>query len=187
MFPYSDPVGSGLLAANNALDGYRLLVHDFDHGVGQLPNSAYVDRDAFLEIPAGAQTNVDTVDWLAFPLTATAPNDQIDMDRLRWQDEYVEWRVEKDGAGRPIRITFIMEFPEYYQALAQVSVNALVRGIQEVIPGTNPTMEELFGPGFNPITASDKARARRFHDHLTQNPWNNSEKGIFCLKQHLIP
>src|SRR5215831_20006636 len=49
MFPYSDPVGTGLLLASNALEAYRLAVRDQDHRFGQLPNSAYVDRDAFLE------------------------------------------------------------------------------------------------------------------------------------------
>ena len=40
MFPYSDPVGTGLLLASNALEAYRLAVRDQDHRFGQLPNSA---------------------------------------------------------------------------------------------------------------------------------------------------
>src|SRR6266852_6172906 len=146
MFPYSDPVGTGVLAASNALKAYRLAVRDQDHRFGQLSTSAYVDRDAFLELATGAQSHVDTVDWLAFPLTAAATDAQIDADRLRWQDEYVEWRVET-AAGSVARITFTMEFPEYYEALAQVSTEALVRGIQEAIPGVTPTAAELFGSG----------------------------------------
>jgi hypothetical protein len=182
MFPYSDPVGTGLLGSSGALEPYRLLVRDQDHAFGKLANSAYVDRDAFLELAAGAQSQVDTIDWLAFPLTAAVTDQQIDANRVGKQDEYVEWRVEKDATG-VTRITFSVEFPEYYQALAEVSQNALVRGIQEAIPGANPTAAELFGADFNPATASGKARAAQFRSRLTQNPWNNGQKGILCLAQ----
>ena len=81
MFPYSDPVGTGVLGASHALETYRLAVRGHDHRSGQLSNSAYVDRDA---------------------------------------------------------------------------------GIQDTIPGADPTTAELFGPGFNAATASGQTRAARF-------------------------
>ena len=65
--------------------------------------------------------------------------------------------------------------------LAEVSEQALLSGIQEIIPGAQPTTEELFGPGFAPAQASPDARGSQFRRHRTMNPWNNGEKGILCL------
>ena len=183
MFNYSDPVGTGLLAQENALNRYRTLVHEIDRNFGLTDKSAYVERDAFLELPPSATPNVDTVSWLAFPRTATVSNEEIDADRFSFQDEYVEWRVVRSAAGDVSSVTFTTELPEYYVALAQVSMAALVRGIRETIPGANPTREELFGPGFNPSAVTPRTRGQRFRNNARNNPWNNGTKGILFLNQ----
>jgi hypothetical protein len=38
--------------------------------------------------------------------------------RFRPQDEYLEWRVDRDGEGNIVRVTFTCEPPEYWEAMA---------------------------------------------------------------------
>jgi len=183
MFPYIDPTGSDFLESQNALDTYRATIHSFYRQFALEPDSAFTLLDAFNELTSATQPNKNTVPWFAFPKTAVGTFDDIDANRFQLQDEYVEWRAEKADTGEVTRITFTTEFPEFYEALAEVSVDALIAGIQQVISGADPTAEELFGPNFNPKTATPEGRARRFRRHLRDNSWNNGEKGILCLSQ----
>ena len=192
MFDHSDPVGKGILAANSAsgisaLDIYRELVDGHSSRASGETDTKFVD---LAKIPSSA--GVATIEWPAFPLTAAATPEQIDNQRWDFQDEYVEWRVVKDGS-KIKQIVFTTELPEYYEALAEVSEAALVAGIQDAIPGATPTTEELFGPSFDPSTATAAQRAERFKINALvsfggasakpPNPWNNGTKGIFCLMQ----
>ena len=183
MFEYTDPVETGLLQNLGALTNYRVLVHDIDMKFGLQQKSAYVERDAFLELSGNESSNIDTVSWLAFPRTATVSNDEIDNRRFEFQDEYVEWRVVRGAGNKITNIIFTTEFAEYYVAFAQLGMDALVRAIREVIPGANPTRRDLFGPNFNPATAAPRTRGERFRRNAQANPWNNGQKGILCLAQ----
>ncbi len=182
MFAYQDPTGTGVLASQNALDIYRTAVDGFYRRSALRLNSAFTLLEAFEGVTPERGLSITTLPWIAFPRLANQPFNVIDANRFQLQDEYVEWRTEFEG-GQVARITFTTEFPEYYQALAQVSTEALIAGIQDAIPGANPTVEELFGLGFNPDLASPGTRADRFRANLRQNPWNNGEKGILCLTQ----
>lgn len=181
MFAHTDPTGSNFLASQLALDEYRAIVDGLYRPFAQFPSSAFTFLEAFDALANGAVSQRATVDWTAFPITAGLPNNQIDQQRLTVQDEYVEWETEKDASGKVTKVTFTTEFPEYFQALAQVSLNALIAGIQEVIPGANPTVRELLGTSTDSTTGED--RARKFRGNLRNNPWNNGEKGILCLTQ----
>jgi hypothetical protein len=183
MFLYSDPSGTRLLEREGALLPYRMAVQRLDRHFGAQPHSAYVPRDAFLELSEAVQPAVAPVSWIAFPRTAVADNETIDAERFDRQDEYVEWHTERDGEGNVLRVTFTTDFPEYYQALASVGVGALTRGIQETLPGAAPSAGELFGSAFNPEEASPEERAEAFREHLRENPWNDGQKGILCLTQ----
>jgi hypothetical protein len=182
MFAYKDPTGSDFLKSQNALEIYRTEIDRFYKRSALKLNSAFSLLEAFEGLTPEKGLQVATIAWIAFPKLANKPFDVIDADRFNLQDEYVEWRTEtKDG--KVTRITFTTEFPEYYQALAQVSADALIAGIKNTIPGANPTITELFGSGFNPTTASPQKRSDQFRRNLTQNPWNNGQKGILCLTQ----
>jgi len=178
VFAYSDPTGTNFLDQQGALTPYRSIIHAFYREFARLPGSAFTLLEAF----SGLASAFAMVTWIAFPKTATATFQQIDTDRFHFQDEYVEWRVERVG-NKVSRVTFTTEFPEYYEALAQTGLQSLIDGIKQVIPGATPTVAELFGPGFDPGAASEEARAAQFRAHLTRNPWNNGEKGILCLTQ----
>ncbi len=182
MFAYIDPTGTDFLKQQGALDEYRAIVDGFYQNSARLPNSGFAVLDAFETLPAGT-SQINSVPWRAFPVTASAPFEEIDRDRFRWQDEYVEWWTERSETGAIARVTFTTEFPEYYQALARVSVEALMAGIQDAIPGASPTLEDLFGAEFDPRLANGESRAQLFRLNLPRNPWNNGEKGILCLTQ----
>jgi hypothetical protein len=145
-------------------------------------NSGFTWIEALQQLPGGQLPQAVMVEWAAFPITAQATDVEIDHDRFQHQDEYVEWRAERQQ-NRLTQVTFTTEFPEYFEAFAAVGFEALVRAIQDAIPGANPTVEEVFGTGFNPEATSSIARSRTFRDHLRSNPWNNGQKGILCLTQ----
>ena len=180
MFNYKDP--GGTLKPAKALASYRQSLHEQYRFHAKNPNSAFTFLEAFQELPPGKVPQVDAVQWSAFPITASGNNAQIDEQRFRFQDEYVEWQVERT-AGKVKQITFTTEFLEYYEALASVGLAELIAGIKAVIPGANPTVVELFGPSFNPATSTPVGRASTFRSFAKQNPWNNGAKGILCLAQ----
>ena len=182
MFAYSDPSKTGFLAQAGALQAYREMVDGFYQEMHRIDDSGFTLRDAFDELAAGAQAKVATVEWRAFPVTAGAPAEQIDRNRFRFQDEYVEWRAETSNNALA-QVTFTTEFTEYFEALAQSGAAALKEEIARLVPGATPTDQDLFGPGFNAAVATPRTRARRFRDNLKQNPWNNGERGILCLTQ----
>jgi hypothetical protein len=182
MFPYSDPTGTNALLAAGALQNYREKVGFLDQRFHNVTASGYTLREAFNQLVPGTQAQIATVWWSAFPVTAPATEQQIDSDRMRFQDEYVEWRAERQN-GTLRRVTFTTEFSEYLQALAEVGVAPLKAEIAKLVPGADPTDADLFGSGFNPQTASPSARGDRFRRHLAENPWNNGERGILCLTQ----
>lgn len=177
MFLYSDP-GKTLKPAK-ALSNYRLLLHTQYVGSARTPGSAFTLLEAFREV-SSAKVQKVAVEWAAFPRSSQASNDVIDQDRFRLQDEYVEWRVERSGAAVST-ITFTTDFLAYYEALARVGAAELAAAITVVIPGANPKPAELFGQNFDPATASEEVRARRFIAFAQRNPWVNGQKGLLCL------
>ena len=180
MFNYKDP--GGALKPARALNNYRQLVHAQYREQAKRASSAFTLLEAFAEMPVGTAPREDPVEWLAFPRRFNVGNDQIDTERFQFQDEYVEWRVEK-AAGKVKQVTFTTDFLEYYEALAMVGVNELVAGIKAVILNANPKPAELFGAGGDLATALPESRAARFRNFAQQNPWNNGTKGILCLGQ----
>lgn len=183
MFAYSDPTGTNFLEEKGALGAYREILDALYQKFGRLENSAFTFREAFDDLAPGAEVARQTVEWRAFPITAPATHTEIDANRLRFHDEYVEWRVERDGQGRLARVIFTTEFPEYFEALARVGVDALKEGIADVIPGAEPTDTDLFGFGPDPNGQQPLTRSERFRRNLARNPWNVGTNGILCLTQ----
>jgi hypothetical protein len=183
MFPYSDPTGTGFLAQAAALEAYRQTVDVWYQTLAALPGSRFTLREAFNELAAGSLAAVTTIEWKAFPVTAAATPEQIDQDRFKFQDEYVEWKIDTKQDGSLSAVTITTEFSEYFEALAQIGAAELKREIQNLYPTASPTDEDLFGTGFDPASATPKARASRFREHLVHNPWNNGQQGILCLTQ----
>ena len=177
MFNYKDP--GGALKPAKALATYRQFLHEQYRIHAKKPKSAFTFLEAFLEVAPGKAQEA-SVQWSAFPITATGTNAEIDAQRFDFQDEYVEWQVER-AAGKVKRITFTTEFLEYYQSLAAVGLPELIAGIKAVIPTANPKAAELFGPGFNSATSSAEGRSAAFRNFAKNNPWNNGKKGILYM------
>lgn len=182
MFPYSDPAGRNFLDNDAAASAFQQRLQGLYDEFARQPNSGFTWLEAFDQLTGGQSPQQVSVDWAAFPITARGTDAVIDGDRFQNQDEYVEWRAETGQEGLT-RVTFTTEFPEYFEAFATLGLDQLVAVIQDVLPGANPTADELFGPGFNPASSSALGRARTFRARLPENPWNNGEKGILCLTQ----
>ena len=182
MFPYTDPAGDLFKGSKPALTEYRMLLQQLYVQFARSPGSAFTLLEAFDQLTNGRPT-ITTIPWIAFPKSVAASFEQIDDNRFEFQDEYVEWRTERDNSGKVNKITFTTEFFEHYEALARVSFDTLVNGIRRVIPRANPTARELFGPNFRPQSATPEARARQLRANAPRNPWNNGEKGILFLTQ----
>ena len=82
------------------------------------------------------------VPWRAFPTSGGAPSrttyrlfddPAASGSRLRTQDEYCEWKVFRDGAGKIVRVVFTSEPPEYYQFLYDPGVASLTKFAQGLL------------------------------------------------------
>jgi hypothetical protein len=182
MFPYSDPAERNFLD-NSAVAGiFQQQMQGVYEEYARRINSGFTWLEAFQQLSPGQLPQEVSVDWSAFPITARATDEVIDRDRFEHQDEYVEWRAEREQ-NKLIRMTFTTEFPEYFEAFAAIGFNELANAIQDAIPGANPTIEEVFGPGFNPASSPPRGRIRTFRNRLAANPWNNGKNGLLCLTQ----
>jgi hypothetical protein len=145
MFEYADPVGRDFLASPAVAAAFRAKMQGVYEQFARRPQSAFTWLEAFQNLAGGQAPQTSSVVWLAFPLLAAATDAEIDRDRFRWQDEYVEWRAETAN-GVVTRVTFTTEFPEYFEAFAQAGTAFLVDAVKDAIPGATPTVAELFGP-----------------------------------------
>lgn len=176
MFDYSDPVDEDVLAAEGALAIYRREIHGIFRSFARRPRSAFTLPEAFIEARRNPLTAQIT--WLAFPRLATESDASIDRNRLRLQDEYVEWFVERAADGAISRVICSTEFPEYYEALAEVSAEAVITEAARVT-GQVADLIDFFGPNFNPTQATPSGRAARLREHARTNPWNSSKSILF--------
>lgn len=70
-----------------------------------------------------------------------------------WQDEYCEWAVTKNAAGKITRIDFTCENPEYWNTLWAIDPNKVVELYQNILNKPQITLQDLSLPGVtNPIT-----------------------------------
>lgn len=179
MFAYSDPTGVSILQELGGLEHYRVIVDAHYDTAAREPKSACTWLEALV---ASGPAETARVGWKGFPLRLQNRSaDEIDRERFELQEEYVEWRVERNAQGAVERITFVTEFPEWFEALARVGVDAVIEGIRTILPGANPTARDLFGTDVSPGSMSGVERARRFRRNLQRNPWNNGAHGILCL------
>lgn len=181
MFTYADPVGRNFLRSARVKENFQRAMAGAYDSFARRSRSGFTWLEAFDNLPRG-QAVAKTVDWRAFPLSVSATDEQIDQNRFSLQDEYIEWRVER-RQGKVTRLTFTTEFPEYYEAFAQVGVSQLKQAVRDAIPNANPTTRDLFGTSPNPDQLSPTIRANLFRRNLRENPWNNGKKGILCLTQ----
>lgn len=105
--------------------------------------------------------------WAAFPAALRA---QVPSQLERWkladkdrtlQDEYCEWSVERNSAGKIKRITFTTEVPEYWEHLLETNPKRLV---------------ELYRKLVDPrVKLADLRRPNG--SYKRENRWNTSKPG----------
>ena len=72
-----------------------------------------------------------------------------------WQDEYCEWAVTRNAAGKITKLQFTCENPEYWQSLWQIDPNKVLELYQQILGNASITLEDLSLPGsVNPITSA---------------------------------
>lgn len=152
MFPYQDPAGSKGLERQGALAGYRSKLQFRYEKAAAVQNTRFVPIERLSDSNGSLKSGVKTsrLTWSAFPERRQGEvNQRVDRDRQSLQEEYVEWNVQS-RSERIETITFCTEFPEYFEALADVNLEALVAEIRAVIPDANPTVQELLGQSAAP-------------------------------------
>ncbi len=70
-----------------------------------------------------------------------------------WQDEYCEWAITRNAAGKITRIDFTCENPEYWNSLWLVDPNKVLELYQSILDKPQITLADLSLPGaVNPQT-----------------------------------
>jgi hypothetical protein len=70
-----------------------------------------------------------------------------------WQDEYCEWAVTRNAAGKITRIDFTCENPEYWNSLWLIDPNKVVSLYQSILGKPQIKLEDLCLPGVvDPVT-----------------------------------
>jgi hypothetical protein len=84
-----------------------------------------------------------------------------------WQDEYCEWAVTRNAAGKITRIDFTCENPEYWNSLWLIDPNMVLALYQSILGNNSITLADLSLPGVsNPVTG-----------HPIYNPLNKWNTG----------
>jgi hypothetical protein len=170
MFSYTDPVSRNFLSNSAVESEFRHTLQSTYERFARRPNSAFTWIEAFGQLSGGQVPGAANVDWRAFPLTAGTTDTNIDADRFSFQDEYVEWRVERSGT-QLAKVTFTTEFSEYFEAFAAVGFDALKLAIQDVIPGANPGPKMKSSvPDFMPVPKRVSLEPKRFGSVWLQIP-----------------
>lgn len=157
------PVGSPFY------DRWHQIVNDL---VGPTPPSG---SSSFWYNPTTTDVNVageKRLTWTGFPRTLMVYRHRDDKmaafraaetgsgwERRGEQDEYFEWRVDRNAAGRITRVTFVSETPEYYKALWDTDPSKVL---------------ELYRTHVNPsVTLADLRDSAGNYDQF--NRWNTSD------------
>lgn len=129
-----------------------------------------------VKVPTADDADTATQKWTAFPkrMHPTTPNPTMDDFRQGdegpddpnylpsnsrgWQDEYCEWMVEKNAAGKIIRIVFTCENPDYWDQLWKTRKQTVVDLYKKHIDTS--------------VTQSDLEDANG--NYVWENRWNSS-------------
>jgi hypothetical protein len=102
----------------------------------------------------GNDVTTAEISWTAFPrkVQINSPSDKVRWQRAdetrSIQDEYCEWSVTRNGAGKIARVTFTCEGPEYWEFLAKANPDKVLSLYQQFV-SPNVTKADLFPDGTN--------------------------------------
>lgn len=116
------------------------------------------------DTPANAQ--IAPVVWSAFPADL---RNQATSEEARWQladsgrehqDEYCEWAIERNPAGKITRVTFTTEVPEYWDHMARHEPDRLLSLYHDLV-SPDVALDDLIQNG----------------QYMPGNRWNSSTEG----------
>ncbi len=126
-----------------------------------------------LSNPPAADAQVAVISWNAFPrqIKATSVSEthrwrRADADR-DVQDEYCEWSVTRDPAGKIVRVDFTCEGPEYWEVLGALNPDKVVELYQTFVSASATRADLFTGVRYN--------RRNRFN--------NSTKNGVMHLIQ----
>ncbi|MGK7927613.1 MAG: hypothetical protein AB4290_20630 [Spirulina sp.] len=129
--------------------------------------SSYPNRIKFYYPDAGRRKHWEYAD--NGPPPSPDPDNYSFSGHRDWQDEYVEWSVVRNEAGKIVKVQFTSEPREYWYALWDVSPEAVLR-LYRQLAGDRVELEDLYlrDEGGDPIL--DPQTGRPAYDEF--NPWN---------------
>ncbi|MCC5661384.1 hypothetical protein LC608_31410 [Nostoc sp. XA010] len=138
------------------------------------------------------------VDWSGFPIRLQTCLDGSFRKTLRfldWQlgdvdagrpighEEYLEWRVVRNGAGKIIRMEFTTEVREYWEILAKYHPTKCLRLLGRFAGERIAAFEDVYG--LDPEQMTPEERLKSFQDNMfahrdsaPKSPYNNGRKAI---------
>jgi hypothetical protein len=132
--PITPPSTSNPATASPTWNGYPKILTEFHPG-DVLKGSAGIDQAVTFGVQDG-----ELVTFKPFLDVLGKP---IPTQQYRAQDEYLEWVVRRDGAGKASEILFTCEGPEYWSTIAS-DQNFLVQMYQAIVGGPVPQADLYF-------------------------------------------
>jgi hypothetical protein len=122
--------------------------------------------------------------WRAVPVLSTAfkEADTLLAGGERAQDEYLEWHVEKNGAGKITRVTFTCEPPEYWEALAQGYPDSFEGQKIPGVVGDQQKVLQLYRQFISPDVQMSDLFSGPGQKYNRLNKWN-TKRGAMHLQQ----
>lgn len=116
------------------------------------------------------------ISWIGFPRRVLVTNP---VDEKRWkiadasrqvQDEYCEWNVVRNTAGKIVRVVFTCEGPEYWDFIAKYNPDLLLKLYRQYV-GPQVQMADLFS---SVPQEDDEFQPNKY---VRANKWNNGTTG----------
>ncbi len=96
-----------------------------------------------------------------------------------FQDEYSEWSVQRNAAGKITRVDFTCENPEYWNTLWLINPDTVLRIYQRTLDYAKITMDDLVLHDANGKVIIDPSTNRPVYNPL--NKWNSGSGGAMHL------
>jgi len=113
--------------------------------------------------------------------------DHGDAGRRALQEEYLEWRVVRDGEGRIERLEFTTELAAYWRTFASHEPEALLETVASFAGASRVDPSHVFGT-CDPFDSSPEERESAFAATMidptgARSPYNSGARAICCLVQ----
>jgi hypothetical protein len=109
-----------------------------------------------------------------------------DIGRREFQEEYAEWRIVRDGEGRPVRFELTTELGDYWELLAGYAPDRALELVGQFADRDAVDPEDIFGrtPAADPEGRRRQFRATMLGDDETApGLYNNGRMAITCLSR----